>query len=376
MKNTRSLRSQALDLLRFPLAVIVVIVHLFTLEDIALPNVVYKVSEYPMFVYVNVLVGAFLRGISVPIYFFISGYVFFFNASFTIDIYKKKLQNRIKTLLIPYIIWNAVALLLVIFKELPLFESLLSHRFSGVDLSLRNVLSCFWFYDGALNPINIADGNMGNSYFPLNYPLWYLRDLMIIILTVPLIYWLVKRLKEFSLLLLFALYIASLMLHWSDRLFCGYFFFSWGAYMSIHGVDMIDTFKKYFKQSLFLYLFNCTLCVLFVNQSTIFQYIKIANSVIAVVAFFNIAVWLLQSQKVKINALLAKSSFFIYVTHYLILDRCKKVLFMIVYPDSGLGVLFVYCMTLVTVVTVLLSVFYLLKRYSPSVLSVVAGYKP
>ena len=77
MKNTRSLRSQALDLLRLPLAVIVVIEHLFTLEDIALPNVVYKVSEYPMFVYVNVLVGAFLRGISVPIFFFLFHDMFF-----------------------------------------------------------------------------------------------------------------------------------------------------------------------------------------------------------------------------------------------------------------------------------------------------------
>ena len=66
--------------------------------------------------------------------------------------------------------------------------------------------------------------------------------------------------------------------------------------MSIHGVDMIDTFKKYFKQSLLLYLFICTLCVLFVNENTIVQYIKIANSVIAVVAFFNIAVWLLYSK--------------------------------------------------------------------------------
>lgn len=46
---------------------------------------------------------------------------------------------------------------------------------------------------------------------------------------------------------------------------------------------------------------------------------------------------------------------------------------MIVQPDSGFGVLFVYCITLVTV---LLSVFYLLKRYSPSVLGIVAGYKP
>lgn len=73
----RILRQEALDLLRFPLAVIVVIAHTFSLDDVVASGITYKVSEYPLFGDVSIFIDAFLRGISVPIYFFISGYVFF-----------------------------------------------------------------------------------------------------------------------------------------------------------------------------------------------------------------------------------------------------------------------------------------------------------
>lgn len=44
------------------------------------------------------------------LYFFISGYLFFFRTTFSVDVYKKKLKSRIKTLLIPYLFWNFVVL--------------------------------------------------------------------------------------------------------------------------------------------------------------------------------------------------------------------------------------------------------------------------
>lgn len=46
---------------------------------------------------------------AVPL-FFISGYLFFFRTAFSVDVYKKKLKSRIKTLLIPYLFWNFVVL--------------------------------------------------------------------------------------------------------------------------------------------------------------------------------------------------------------------------------------------------------------------------
>lgn len=90
------MRSETLDLLRFPLALVIVIVH-------ALP-----LAPSPSIM--DGLIMAFLKEQSVPIYYFISGYVFFLGIELTKGVYLKKIKNRIRTLLIPYLIWNLLFL--------------------------------------------------------------------------------------------------------------------------------------------------------------------------------------------------------------------------------------------------------------------------
>ena len=124
-------RKQCLELLRFPLAIVVVICHVFTTKNID------SVEQYPIFIELNKFIDAFLRGISVPVYFLISGYVFFLCEKFDKHTYGNKLNNRIKSLLIPYIIWNTMAILMVIIKEIPIFSSFLSHPNVDLDLSIK-----------------------------------------------------------------------------------------------------------------------------------------------------------------------------------------------------------------------------------------------
>ena len=49
MTAIRTLHQSVLDLLRFPLAVIVVIVHTFSLDDVVASGITYHVSEYQLF---------------------------------------------------------------------------------------------------------------------------------------------------------------------------------------------------------------------------------------------------------------------------------------------------------------------------------------
>ena len=45
--------------------------------------------------------------VAVPVFFIISGYFFFYQTkAFGKEAYSKKLRKRIKTLLIPYLLWN------------------------------------------------------------------------------------------------------------------------------------------------------------------------------------------------------------------------------------------------------------------------------
>lgn len=376
MNNARLLRQDALDLLRFPLAVVVVIVHTFSYEEIVVSGIQYKVSEYSIFCDAHLFVDAFLRRISVPIYFFISGYVFFAGVKFNIDVYKQKIKNRIKTLLIPYVIWNALAVFLIIFKQLPIFEPFLSYDGSALNLSLRSILNCFWIYDGGLNPHPVK-GLIVGQYEPINISLWYLRDLMVIVASTPLIYLLVKRFKTYSVYLFLVVYIISLALNFPiSSIAGGFFYFSWGAYMSIYNIDMMVAFNKYFKLSVVMYLIcGFTYMMFSKTQPVIVEWILIIKAIFALFACFNFAAYLLQNTSLKVSTFLASSSFFIYVSHYIFVGRLRKVLFMILKPDTGIEILAIYIYTVIILVLTLLLLFFLLKRYCPSVLKILVGRK-
>ena len=111
--SNENLRSQSLDLLRFPLAVVILLIHIFSTDGITFQGKTLTFESYPLFLFVNRLIDAFLRGQSVPIYYFISGFVFFIGVKMTKDVYIRKFKNRTKSLLIPYLIWNIFAILLL-----------------------------------------------------------------------------------------------------------------------------------------------------------------------------------------------------------------------------------------------------------------------
>lgn len=110
--------------------------------------------------------------LSISMYFFISGYGFMlgYELSKTLD----KWKRRVWTLLIPWLLWNTIMWLLGIAMEsIPAIATRLNSGF-GYELSLRS-----WLVDGLMRP---ADG-----------PLWFMTNLIIVILLSPLVHILVKN---------------------------------------------------------------------------------------------------------------------------------------------------------------------------------------
>ena len=362
--NNEYIRKQCLDLLRFPLAIVVVICHVFTTKNIN------SVEQYPIFIELNKFIDAFLRGISVPVYFLISGYVFFLCERFDKQTYSNKLKNRIKSLLIPYLIWNTIAILMVIIKEIPIFSSFLSHPNVDLDLSIKNILSAYWKYDGSLNPVDIERTN-----FPINTALWFIRDLMIIVITTPIIYQGIKRLKEFYIIPLGILYLISYYAGRHTMIISAYFFFSWGAYMSVQGVDFIKLSKRYGLISIVIYLLCSTTYLGTIDYKWITTTCKLISTIVFPIAAFYIAQYLIINKKIKNSVFLSSGSFFIYITHCLLVHRVTKVLFMLIRPSSDIEVCTTYMLSCVTTISVLLFSFYILRKYCPRLLKVVAGRK-
>jgi len=165
-----------------------------------------------------ILWGGIIGCIGVPLFYFISGYLFFQGEGFTKKIYKEKIIRRVKTLLIPYLCWNLIAYFLYAF----------------VIGSIR--------YDQFLQSFWVIPQNVGHS--PANGPLWFLRTLIILSLISPICY-LINSNKILS-------YLSPLMLlAWLFNIpgvqsgtVIGFIFFNIGSWLAITKADLKLTVPK------------------------------------------------------------------------------------------------------------------------------------
>lgn len=382
ISNPEQLRRQTLDLLRFPLAIVVMLIHIWPspLTDASISeSATNSILQYPVLRMICTVINAFMRAQSVPIYFFIAGYVFFYNVDFNKETYIKKLKNRAKTLFIPYIIWNTIALLLIMVKFLA--ENTMGHQLLNptnieLDISLKNILNCYWFYNGNIFGLNAAD-----PAGPINGPLWFIRVLIILVLFTPILYQLIKRLKHFFVIgvgLIWFL-IGSFDLEipiFYRQLLSGVFFFSYGAYMSIHKRDMLVEFGRYFQSSMIIYL---SLGILYIISVYCYPeacpIIKRLNILVGLLFAYNLASWLLRKEYCKVSPFLASSAFFIYVSHTLIVYRITNLLLHYINADTDIKRIILYLIISVLTIGILLGIFYLLRRYTPNLLKVLIGRK-
>ncbi len=376
LKSPRKPHSEALNLLRFPLALVVVLVHVF---GASIPGREQFIETSFLYKETMNFVRAFLASQSVPIYFFISGYVFFWGITLTKEKYKQKLQNRKKTLLIPYVIWNLLMLALYFLLRMPAFASLSpSLQQMEPNFTLSGFLNCFWDANYSVFPLNEHPGS--SNIYPINGPLWFLRDLMIVVLTTPAIYWVLKKTGFYVLIFLGILKLfVTPYVDWgycAGQLLTAYFYFSWGAYMSINNKNMIVEFGRFTRISTILYIFLGVAHMIAAHYyPAATSNIKSINIIVGLFFAYNFAAWLLRHHICKSNEFLSSVSFFIYISHRLVWVILLKVMLMVIKPSSGIAGLMVHFMTWATTIILLCIAFWLMRRYLPGLLKVVAGRK-
>ena len=103
------LQSKTISFLRLPLIAFVVLVHCDFVSVV--PELSDSVS-YPGYNYMSEIIHLLFSQSPVLLFFFFSGYLFFLKISeYTRQSYLKKLSNRTKTLLIPYLFWNLIIMM-------------------------------------------------------------------------------------------------------------------------------------------------------------------------------------------------------------------------------------------------------------------------
>lgn len=163
---TRYLSSK-LTVLYTLLIIMVVYIHNYYLEG----------REYALTSFLQNFISNGICRVANCLFFSISGYLFARNVE-TMKAIIKKAFKRIRTLLLPYIIWNIIFVLwYVVLELLPgLSQFNNSHGIISIYLNssfLQNLYRLFWT--------------------PAAFQLWFVRDLLIMFAFSPIIYWITKK---------------------------------------------------------------------------------------------------------------------------------------------------------------------------------------
>jgi len=119
-------------------------------------------------------------GMGVPFFFLISGFLLFKEFDATLELYKNKVYSRVKTLLVPFVLWSLIALALkTAILSVPMLAGLDTvtdttiNEYTGAALILRRAFDLF--------------------ILPTIGPLWFIRDLFIMTLLSPLVWFAAKK---------------------------------------------------------------------------------------------------------------------------------------------------------------------------------------
>jgi surface polysaccharide O-acyltransferase-like enzyme len=307
--------------------------------------------------YVQEMISALVGRCAVPLFYIISGYLFFYKVPDGLKSIYVKIRSRVNTLVVPYIITSLfyVAFLLTL-DSIPAISKFING--SILPLFKQTWLKVLFsiFYD------------TGNGY-PLPFHLWFLRDLLILVIFSPLWYMFLKRLKWWWVLAVFVLNYANI----SYFPIYALFWFSLGGILTEYDIALRSPKLGFLLLSMFL-----VLCLLqLINPDLLlWQYVKILNILLGIVS-----AWLVydavvpQAFSLQQHTWLKKIcdfTFFIYLFHEPALNVVRK-LIAYVLGKNEIGYLASYLLSPWFFIVFAILIGSLIKKLTPIIYMVAVG---
>lgn len=167
-------QSQVINSLRFPAVLLVVIGHCaITLNQRPVP---FSLDADNLFLLLEHWWLSFGNP-AVALFALVTGYFYFYKVtSYSLNDYLTAQRKRVKTLLLPYVLWNFIAAVLLWGKNAIGQSFGLGFAYNEIEASLVRDSSIFQLL-----------------LLPIDHPLWYIREIIILSLASPLVYWLVRH---------------------------------------------------------------------------------------------------------------------------------------------------------------------------------------
>lgn len=349
------IQSKVIEWMRFPLAVAIVFLHCSSSPYES--DIVYS--------FIRQYISVTLVGVAVPIFFFISGFLFFLNVDqFSKHVYFNKLKNRVRSLLIPYVLWNIIAALIpflilsaIVVKNAEPVQWLLDY------LQGLNGWHMFWDYN---HWNECASG-------PIDLPLWFIRDLMVICLITPLIYFFIKKLDWLFLLIVGALYLLS---YWQYFYFNtrAILFFSLGAYLAINKINLVNISKKPGPFFFLLAFIVSVLLTIYKTNTLIFEFAYQCFVIIFLLVLIRLGVFFTEKGKGGVITQLSETSFFIFAVHEIKVAEISEQISNKLFPAQNTSSLVShYFFYPILVVAICVALYYVMKAIAPKLLFLLTG---
>ena len=363
--TSEQLLSKTIDFLRFPLIVGVVFIHTDFSNIIIQGSKQVDLRQFAVFAQVFLLFSKLVFEVCVPLFFFISGFLFFYGtASFTFSVYFNKLRRRVHSLLIPYIFWN-LAVLLFFFLAQTFFGGLLS----GVNKPIiqYNLTDWLWsLWDTSHVHVKAAKN------LPINSPFWFIRDLMVVLLLSPIIYFLIRKVGVFAVLILGVVWLFKPYFYLPGWSTVSFFFFSAGAYFSLHNKNFVLVMQSFLPWSVLCYVLLIIAAFYGFGKGG-WSYLYCANVLLGLLSAVAVTGYFIEKGSWRPNHFLVSASFFIFAYHRLPLVFIIKFLFIQVRPQTDVALLFLYFVCPVCVILLGLLFFWVISMLFPRFTAVICG---
>lgn len=315
-----------------------------------------EAANYPLAQAIQVFSGTNgISSVAVPLFFFISGLLFFKNVEGINDCLIG-LKKRVRTLLVPYIIWNLVFVGWFI----------LLHVIPGTSRFINSDILSHFSWE---NPF---EGLRFLFFEPAAFQLWFLRDLMAYMLTTPILLYAIKRYPFFTLIAMIVFF------GWIPR--CGMAFFYLGAIIALH--NGIEGFNQLLNNNVVIvccciFLCKCIMTIIPCCQALV------SNPYIMQVAGFCgiLSVWGLYDRVIAsksssrssiVLTTVSRYSFFIFLFHEPVFNIIKK-LSLVGLGVSNVSLIICYFINPVIMVLLSIGIAFLIKTYQPKLYGVIVG---
>ena len=301
-----------------------------------------------------------MGGLAVTLFALISGYYLFAKGDiWTVPHYIDILRKRFSTLLIPYVLWNLLCILAIWIKNIIGLRWGMSFAFNSLE------------YD-QVTKYSILEMIM----WPIDSPLWYIRELIYMVLFSPLVYILCRR-RIIGAAVVVSLYVLPILAP-----YCGFNFpfndihvhFTVGAYLALHKWNVLGIARRMRWISYGIggaYIIAIGLGVITLEES----YSGILKAFV-VLGLINLGYELY----VRKNALYhffernASATFFMYAAHWILyINVIRGTLTAFLPSDGSMTDVFVHITTFTLVSIATLYTYRLMSRFMPYVLSFLSG---